>query len=216
MNLLVSVSYPVDEENPVLVMTWPGSQPELASIVLNSHMDVVPAYEEYWTHSPFAADLDSNGNIYARGAQDMKSNGMQYLAAIRALKRDGVEQLKRTCHVLYVPDEEIGGRRGMGGFIQTDEFKRLNVAFVLDEGNPVENDGPLEVYYGERTVFQIEFVFHGHSGHASRLFENTPGEKLSYVVNKFMEMRKHELYKLKNLGYPYGNGMKKKIKKFIH
>ena len=96
MNFPVSVSYPVDNNNPVIVITWPGSQPELPSIVLNSHMDVVPVYEEYWTHPPFAADLDSDGNIYARGAQDMKSNAIQYLAAIRALKREGIERLKRT------------------------------------------------------------------------------------------------------------------------
>ena len=96
LGLPVSISYPVDEENPVLVMTWQGSQPELPTIILNSHMDVVPAYEEFWTHPPFAADIDSDGNIYARGAQDMKSNAIQYLAAIRALKREGIERLKRT------------------------------------------------------------------------------------------------------------------------
>lgn len=61
-------------------------------------------------YPPFGAEMDANGNIYARGAQDMKSVGMQYLAAIRALKRDGVEKFKRTVHVLYVPDEELGGK----------------------------------------------------------------------------------------------------------
>lgn len=41
LNLPISVLYPVDNENPVVVMTWEGSQPELSSIMLNSHMDVV-------------------------------------------------------------------------------------------------------------------------------------------------------------------------------
>lgn len=36
----------------------------------------------------------------------MKCVGVQYLAAIRALKRDGVQQLKRTVHIVFVPDEE--------------------------------------------------------------------------------------------------------------
>lgn len=65
-------------------------------------------YESFWSYPPFGAEMDAYGSIYARGAQDMKSVGMQYLAAIRALKRDGVEQLNRTIHVLYVPDEELG------------------------------------------------------------------------------------------------------------
>lgn len=30
---------------PVVILTWQGLQPELPSIMLNSHMDVVPVYE---------------------------------------------------------------------------------------------------------------------------------------------------------------------------
>ena len=42
--------------------------------------------------------------------------------------------MKRTVHVTYVPDEEIDGELGMIGFVQTEQFKSLNVAFSLDEG----------------------------------------------------------------------------------
>lgn len=139
-------------------MTWEGSQPELPSIVLNSHMDVVPVYEEFWSHSPFGAEMSENGDIFARGAQDMKSIGMMYLGAIRALKRDGFVQPKRTVHVLFVPDEELAGRRGMEPFVKTPEFKALNTGLLLDEGRPVETDGPLGIFHGERTIWQIEFV----------------------------------------------------------
>lgn len=107
LDLPISVYHPVNNKNPVVVITWQGSQPELSSIVLNSHMDVVPVFEEHWTHKPFDADIDADGKIFARGAQDMKCVGVQYLAAIRALKRDGVKQLKRTIHVMFVPDEGV-------------------------------------------------------------------------------------------------------------
>jgi len=83
-------------------MTWTGQEPELPSILLNSHMDVVPVFPESWTRPPFSAEMDAHGNIYARGAQDMKCCGSWYLAAIRALKRCGVK-LKRTIHLSYVP-----------------------------------------------------------------------------------------------------------------
>lgn len=65
-------------------------------------MDVVPVFEEHWTHPPFGADIDDSGRIFARGAQDMKCVGMQYLSAIKALKNDGI-RMKRTIHVTYVP-----------------------------------------------------------------------------------------------------------------
>lgn len=105
LGLTFSVHYPVDKENPVVVMTWIGSQPELPSIMLNSHMDVVPVFEEHWSHPPFAAEMNENGDIFARGSQDTKSIGIQYLAAIRALKRKDIFQLNRTIHVVFVPDE---------------------------------------------------------------------------------------------------------------
>lgn len=42
LDLPVSIYYAVSEQKPVVVMTWNGSHPELPSIMLNSHMDVVP------------------------------------------------------------------------------------------------------------------------------------------------------------------------------
>lgn len=66
-------------------------------------MDVVPVFEKFWTHPPFAAEINAEGKIFARGAQDMKCVGTQYLGAIRALKRSGIMQLKRTIHLTYVP-----------------------------------------------------------------------------------------------------------------
>lgn len=113
-------------------------------------MDVVPVFEEFWTHPPFGANIDESGRIYARGAQDMKSLGTQYLAAIRALRRDGIKQLKRTVHIIFVPDEEINGTYGMDGFTATKQFADLNVGFALDEGEPSPTED-LIVYYGERS-----------------------------------------------------------------
>lgn len=103
MDIPVELHYPSGESTkPVAVMTWFGTDTHLPSILLNSHMDVVPVFEQYWTHPPFAAEIDESGNIYARGAQDMKSVGMQYLGAIKMLKDQGI-RLKRTVHIIYVP-----------------------------------------------------------------------------------------------------------------
>lgn len=187
-------------------MTWEGSQPELPTIMLNSHMDVVPVYPSYWKYPPFAAEMDENGDIFARGAFDMKSVGMWYLAAIRALKRQGIKRLKRTVHVVYVPDEEMQGTLGMAGFSKSAAFKKLNVAFALDEGGPsIDEHGTLPAYYSERTLRRIELIIRGQSGHGSSLLDNTPGEKLSYILSKMYEFRENEKKKLNELKFPYGN-----------
>ncbi|CAG4972095.1 unnamed protein product [Parnassius apollo] len=179
--------YEVVPRKPIIVMTWVGQDPKLPSILLNSHMDVVPVFENSWTYPPFSAHIDEDGKIYARGSQDMKCVGIQYLEAVRKLKQAKVE-LKRTLHVSFVPDEEIGGHDGMEKFVLTDEFKALNVGFALDEGmaNPTDE---FIIFNGERSIWQIHVHCNGQPGHGSLLLPNTAGEKVRYIINKFMDMR---------------------------
>jgi len=202
LELPVSIYYPADEKNPVIIITWQGSQPQLPTIMLNSHMDVVPVFEEQWSYAPFGAEIDDEGKIYGRGAQDMKSLGTQYLAAIRALKKDGINQLKRTIHVTFVPDEEVGGARGMKAFVETDSFKKLNVGFSLDEAGASE-ENYFYLFNAERTMYVIELTCNGQSGHGSAPLENTCGEKVRCILNKFMDYRSKEISKLSDV--PIGN-----------
>ena len=102
LNLPYKVYFPVKATKPVIVISWIGTEPTLPAILLNSHMDVVPVFAEKWTHPPFGADIDSEGRIFARGAQDMKCVGVQYLAAVRALIRNGT-RLRRSIHIMFVP-----------------------------------------------------------------------------------------------------------------
>lgn len=196
LNLPVAKYYPGGPKYPIVVITWVGQQPTLPSILLNSHMDVVPVFADKWTHPPFAADVDEDDRIIARGAQDMKSVGTQYLGAIRALKRDGF-QPKRTVHVVFVPEEEIGGDLGMRLFAPSADFKALNVGFCLDEGIS-STTSTYKVFFAERIIWRIKFHCSGNAGHGSLLLPNTAGEKVSYLLQKFSAFRKHELERLES------------------
>jgi len=196
LGLPVQVHYPATPKYPVVVMIWEGLEPNLPSIILNSHMDVVPVYPEMWTHPPFSAHIDADGKIYARGSQDMKCVGMQYLAAIRALKAKNFKP-KRTVYITFVPEEEIGGHLGMEDFVKTKEFKQMNVGFSLDEGIASPNE-VYPVYYAERTLWHVVFRITGTAGHGSLLLKNTVGEKLNYLVQKMFEFRRHELNRLES------------------
>lgn len=57
------------KDKPLIVLKWPGKNPKLQSVVLNSHTDVVPVESSKWVHDPFGAHIDFQGNIYARGSQ---------------------------------------------------------------------------------------------------------------------------------------------------
>ncbi|CAF0741611.1 unnamed protein product [Adineta steineri] len=179
----------LDESRQACLLTWPSKSSTETSIVLNSHIDVVPVFEEHWMVPPFSGEI-RDGKIYGRGTQDMKCVGIQYLEAIRRLKAAKYEP-KRTIHCLFVPDEEIGGVRGMGKFITLDECKALNIGFVLDEGLASETD-VFQVYYGDRSVLWIQFLVKGKTGHGSRLIENTAAEKAQFILNEMLKFRANE------------------------
>ncbi|CAF3886484.1 unnamed protein product [Rotaria sordida] len=118
------------------------------------------------------------------------SVGIQYLEAIRRLKTAKYEP-KRTIHCLFVPDEELGGATGMKILRTLDEFKDLNVGFVLDEGLASETD-VFQVFYGDRCGLGIEITVKGNTGHVSRLIENTAAEKAQFIINEMLKYRTDE------------------------
>lgn len=103
---------------------------------------------------PYSAHKDEKGDIYARGSQDMKCVGIQYIEALRRLLKNGTK-FARTIHILWGPDEEIGGGDGMKLFVKTPEFKQLNVGFTLDEGLATPDDA-YKVYYAERCLWWVK------------------------------------------------------------
>ena len=175
---------------PVLIMTRVGADPSLPSIILNSHMDVVPVIAEKWTalppfETPFSAWEDAQGRIYARGAQDMKCVGAQYLCALKRLLG---KALLRTIHVTWMPDEEIGGDDGMAPFTRSAAFRALRPGLLLDEGL-AHADNKFVVYHGERTGLWTRFTAEGPVGHGSKMLQDTAMERMSRVIVHLSRMR---------------------------
>lgn len=175
---------------PVLIITWPGSRPDLPSILFNSHLDSVPAEPSKWVHPPFSAVRAADGKIFGRGAQDDKCIGMQYLEAIRNLRElRGVEQPIRTVHLSYVPDEEIGGVDGAAKLAESKEFQELNVGFVMDEGQASPTDD-FRVFYADRSPWHVTIKAVGPPGHGSRMYDNSAMENLMIsieIITKFRD-----------------------------
>ncbi|CAO2814794.1 unnamed protein product [Amaranthus hypochondriacus] len=175
------------KDKPLIVLKWPGKNPKLQSVVLNSHTDVVPVESSKWVHDPFGAHIDFQGNIYARGSQDMKCVGLQYLEAIRNLKDSGFEPT-RTIYLTYVPDEEIGGHDGAEMFALSDAFKKMNVAFVLDEGLPSPGK-KYRAFYAERSPMWTVIKATGAPGHGAKLYDNTAMENLLKSIESIRRFR---------------------------
>jgi len=116
------------------------------------------------------------------------------MEAMKELVKDGVS-LDRTVHVVFMPDEEVGGVLGMKLFVEKGKFKEMNPAIVLDEGLASENE-VFNAYYGERTPLWIKLTSNGNAGHASRLPEGTAMERMLKVLNRLYVLREEESQRL--------------------
>lgn len=178
------------KHKPLILLKWTGKNPQLPSILLNSHTDVVPVEPHKWSHPPFDAAMDeSNGNIYARGSQDMKCVGLQYLEAIRKLKQHSSNfQPLRTIYISFVPDEEIGGHDGAEMFATSKIFDDMNVGIVLDEGLASPEDY-YRLFYAERCPMWLVIKATGAPGHGAKLYDNTAMENLFKSIESVRRFR---------------------------
>lgn len=104
----------------------PGNSPKL---ILLSHVDVVPAEKEGWTHPPFSGKI-SDGWLWGRGTIDTKQLTIIHLFTLIHLKRSGIDQ---PIQMLVTSDEERGSKEGLLRYIEEEPD--------IFQGVPVLNEG---------------------------------------------------------------------------
>jgi aminoacylase len=98
----------------------------------------------------------------------------------------------RSIHLLFLPDEEIGGEDGMGLFVKTQTFRDLNIGFALDEGLASATN-TVPVYFGERAIWWVKIKATGKTGHASRYLDKDGAvERLHRATGRALQFREQE------------------------
>ena len=87
-----------------------GRDKSKPGLVVNGHLDVVPANAADWSVDPFSGAI-KDGCIWGRGAVDMKNMDAMILAVIRLWARYNY-QPERSIVVVFFGDEEAGGIYG--------------------------------------------------------------------------------------------------------
>jgi len=149
-------------------------------LLLLSHLDVVPAPPERWSHDPFAAEIE-DGWLYGRGAVDMKDLVAMELEVMRLLAEsaraagrdpasDPVPGLRRDVLFASTADEEAGGFAG-AAWLAMDQPETLRAAAAINEA------GAVAVYAGDTRLYPIQvaekgttvyrLTFRGTWGHGS-------------------------------------------------
>lgn len=154
-----------------VLFRWPGAV-AADPLVLMAHFDVVPASDEGWTHPPFAAVLDDDGVIWARGAIDDKGELVAILEAVEALVEAGFEPA-RDVYLSFGHDEESAGN-GARAIVDVLESRGIRPGLVLDEGGAVVDDvfpgvdRPIAaVGVSEKGIADVLLAVEQEGGHAS-------------------------------------------------
>ncbi len=137
----------------LLATTRPGNLKP--AVLLNAHIDVVPAGPEHF-------NLTIDGDmLHGRGVMDMKFAIASYLALVDDLK-DKLDAY--DFGILITADEEVGGRNGVN-IVVNEHNLQPKVAIVPDGGENWE----IETF--AKGVQWIKLEATGVSGHASRPWE---------------------------------------------
>ncbi len=116
------------EEAYGVVGTWHGLDPAAPSVILNSHVDVVPLGDEQaWTTDPWGGAVQ-DGRVWGRGACDMKAGLACQLVALEVLRTAGVA-LRGSVALHCVVGEEDGG---LGTFATLDRGHHGTAALISE------------------------------------------------------------------------------------
>lgn len=145
------------EEYPVVYARM-GSD-EGFHVVLNGHVDVVPAGNpDGWDFDPFGGEV-RDGKILGRGASDMKC-GLAVLLFSMGVLSDAGADLKGDIRLHMVCDEEIAG----SGTLWFCENGYANGADAVIVGEPTGHD---TIEIGQKGILHLTLTAHGTPGHGS-------------------------------------------------
>jgi putative selenium metabolism hydrolase len=149
--------------NVVGVLRGQGRGP---NIMLNSHLDIVPAGRvENWKYEPFGAQIDGEGNIRGRGTVDIKGGLAAHLFAIKVMKdlRDLGTGLPGDLLFSAVVYEEAAEMFGMEYLCKTtlpEKGLTFDLCFL---GEPTNG----HVILGHRGKVEIVVTTRGVTAHSS-------------------------------------------------
>ncbi|MBS2040493.1 M20 family metallopeptidase [bacterium] len=129
-----------------------STRPERRSgLVLNAHLDVVPAHQHQFTPEMRGQQL------WGRGSYDMKGAAAVYLQLVRDLAAQTADE-RPNVQVQFVTDEEIGGHRGAERLVPEGFVGDFVIA-----GEPTN----LNICYAAKGVYWVTVHLSGSPGHAA-------------------------------------------------
>ena len=164
-----------------------GTDSSRPGLVVNGHIDVVPANAADWSVDPFSGVI-KDGCIWGRGAVDMKNMDAMMLAVFRLWARHGYRP-ERTMVIVFFGDEEAGGIYGSRWMAEKHPEVFAGCSETISEvgGFSVTLTSGMRVYLIETSQKGIEWMkltAEGVASHGSVINTNNAVTKLADAVAK--------------------------------
>ncbi|MGM8366742.1 peptidase [Virgibacillus sp. W0181] len=192
------------EGSPNVVGVLKGASNKGRSVILNGHIDVVPAGDESkWKHHPYSGDI-VDGKLYGRGTTDMKGGNVSTLIALETIIALGIK-LKGDVIYESVIEEETGGA---GTLAAIQRGYKADVA-ILPE--PSE----MRIFPQQQGSLWFEVDVTGESAHGGTRYEGVSALEKGWIVfDEIMKLeekrnaplRKDPLYKDNPIPIPINIG----------
>ena len=169
-------------------------------LLLLSHLDVVPAPPQGWTHDPFDADV-AGGYVWGRGAVDMKGMVAMEVAVLARLAAearvagrdpasDPIPGLRRDIVFAATADEEAGGLDGASWLVD-NRPELLQAEAALNECGGVSVDFGGRRFYpigvAEKGYVDYRITVRGTWGHGSMPRADNALVRAAAVVTRLAE-----------------------------
>ena len=143
-----------------------------SGLVLNAHLDVVPAHPHQFTPELRGSQL------WGRGSYDMKGAAAVYLQLVMDLAARAPAD-RPNVQIQFVTDEEIGGHRGAERLVPEGFVGDFMIA-----GEPTN----LDICYAAKGVFWVTVHLSGCPGHAAMPWQTkNPMVQLSEGLSRLLQ-----------------------------
>ena len=164
-----------------------GTDRSRPALLIQGHLDVVPAESGEWSVDPFAGEIH-DGFVWGRGAVDMKDMDAMVLTVLRHWAREG-RKPPRDLVVAFLADEEMGSAQGAHFLVEhhAELFADCSEAIGEVGGFSVSLNEQARLYLvqtAEKGLAWLTLVATGTPGHGSMLQPDNVVTRLASAVSR--------------------------------
>ncbi|OLR93821.1 M20/M25/M40 family metallo-hydrolase [Actinokineospora bangkokensis] len=179
-----------------VVARWPGADPSLPALLVQAHLDVVPADPAEWSVDPFSGEV-RDGFVWGRGSVDMKDLVSEVLTVLARWRAEG-RGPRRDVVLAFVADEEDAGLWGAHWLVDNHPGLFEGCAAAISESGAYTMRArsaagdPVHLYSvgtAERGTAHLRLTATGRAGHGSRRNDDNAVEKLVHALSRLSAHR---------------------------